>query len=110
MCNDYLVTMHIYKIKGGLIHFSKISILHIRSYRRINSNLQVTVQMSIIIVRLQLHIHTCTFTVYLYEYPHLFDIMSTPPPPPPAPPKAFPYDHLFKLLMIGDAGVGKVRS
>lgn len=36
--------------------------------------------------------------------------MSTPnpPPPPPAPPKAFPYDHLFKLLMIGDAGVGKV--
>eukprot|EP01083_Nonionella_stella_P159816 521820_1 len=33
--------------------------------------------------------------------------MSAPPPPPPAPPKAFPYDHLFKLLMIGDAGVGK---
>jgi len=30
-----------------------------------------------------------------------------PPPPPAAPPKAFPYDHLFKLLMIGDAGVGK---
>jgi|EP01083_Nonionella_stella_P096301 Ras-related protein Rab-18 len=29
------------------------------------------------------------------------------PPPPPAPPKSFPYDHLFKLLMIGDAGVGK---
>jgi len=28
-------------------------------------------------------------------------------PPPPAPPKSFPYDHLFKLLMIGDAGVGK---
>jgi hypothetical protein len=36
-------------------------------------------------------------------------IMSAPPPPP-APPKSFPYDHLFKLLMIGDAGVGKVRS
>ena len=37
--------------------------------------------------------------------------MPTPPPPPPsaAPPKSFPYDHLFKLLMIGDAGVGKVR-
>ncbi len=34
--------------------------------------------------------------------------MSVPPPPPP-PPKSFPYDHLFKLLMIGDAGVGKVR-
>lgn len=33
--------------------------------------------------------------------------MSAPPPPPAAPPKAFPYDHLFKLLMIGDAGVGK---
>lgn len=33
--------------------------------------------------------------------------MSAPPPPPPVPPKAFPYDHLFKLLMIGDAGVGK---
>lgn len=32
------------------------------------------------------------------------------PPPPPAPPKSFPYDHLFKLLMIGDAGVGKVRN
>ena len=31
-------------------------------------------------------------------------------PPPPAPPKSFPYDHLFKLLMIGDAGVGKVSS
>jgi len=30
-----------------------------------------------------------------------------PAPPPPAPPKSFPYDHLFKLLMIGDAGVGK---
>jgi GTPase SAR1 family protein len=35
--------------------------------------------------------------------------MSAPPPPPSAaPPKTFPYDHLFKLLMIGDAGVGKV--
>mmetsp|Transcript_22257 Transcript_22257/g.32514 ORF Transcript_22257/g.32514 Transcript_22257/m.32514 type:complete len:224 (-) Transcript_22257:456-1127(-) len=33
--------------------------------------------------------------------------MSSQPPPPAAPPKAFPYDHLFKLLMIGDAGVGK---
>lgn len=32
----------------------------------------------------------------------------SPPPPPAAPPKKnFPYDHLFKLLMIGDAGVGK---
>jgi len=30
-------------------------------------------------------------------------------PPPPAPPRAgVPYDHLFKVLMIGDAGVGKV--
>lgn len=35
----------------------------------------------------------------------------SPPPPPAAPPKKnFPYDHLFKLLMIGDAGVGKVSS
>ena len=25
-------------------------------------------------------------------------------------PQAFPYDHLFKLLMIGDAAVGKVRA
>lgn len=24
-----------------------------------------------------------------------------------APPQTFPYDHLFKILMIGDAGVGK---
>jgi GTPase SAR1 family protein len=24
--------------------------------------------------------------------------------------QSFPYDHLFKLLMIGDAGVGKVCS
>ncbi len=24
------------------------------------------------------------------------------------PPQTFPYDHLFKLLIIGDAGVGKV--
>ncbi len=36
--------------------------------------------------------------------------MSAIPPPPPAPPMAFPYDHLFKLLMIGDAGVGKVSA
>lgn len=25
----------------------------------------------------------------------------------PPPPQTFPYDHLFKILMIGDAGVGK---
>lgn len=25
------------------------------------------------------------------------------------PPQTFPYDHLFKILVIGDAGVGKVR-
>ena len=25
-------------------------------------------------------------------------------------PQSFPYDHLFKLLMIGDAGVGKVSE
>lgn len=24
------------------------------------------------------------------------------------PPQTFPYDHLFKILIIGDAGVGKV--
>ena len=30
--------------------------------------------------------------------------MSAPPPPP----QSFPYDHLFKILTIGDAGVGKV--
>jgi hypothetical protein len=24
------------------------------------------------------------------------------------PPQTFPYDHLFKILVIGDAGVGKV--
>ncbi len=29
--------------------------------------------------------------------------------PPPPPPQSFPYDHLFKILTIGDAGVGKVR-
>lgn len=27
----------------------------------------------------------------------------------PAAPQSFPYDHLFKILIIGDAGVGKVR-
>jgi hypothetical protein len=32
---------------------------------------------------------------------------SSNPPPPPA---TVPYDHLFKVLMIGDAGVGKVCS
>lgn len=32
--------------------------------------------------------------------------MSAPPPPP----QSFPYDHLFKILTIGDAGVGKVRE
>lgn len=26
----------------------------------------------------------------------------------PPPPQSFPYDHLFKILTIGDAGVGKV--
>ena len=26
----------------------------------------------------------------------------------PAAPQTFPYDHLFKILIIGDAGVGKV--
>jgi hypothetical protein len=31
--------------------------------------------------------------------------MNAPPPPP----QSFPYDHLFKILTIGDAGVGKVR-
>jgi len=30
------------------------------------------------------------------------------PPPPPPPSTSAPYDHLFKVLMIGDAGVGKV--
>ena len=25
-------------------------------------------------------------------------------------PQSFPYDHLFKLLMIGDAAVGKVSN
>jgi GTPase SAR1 family protein len=33
-----------------------------------------------------------------------------PPAPPPPPGQTFPYDHLFKLLMIGDAGVGKVSQ
>ena len=33
-----------------------------------------------------------------------------PPPPPSAPPtQGFPYDYLFKVLIIGDASVGKVR-
>jgi GTPase SAR1 family protein len=27
---------------------------------------------------------------------------------PPAPPAALPYDYLFKVLIIGDASVGKV--
>lgn len=30
--------------------------------------------------------------------------MAAPPPP------TYPYDHLFKILIIGDAGVGKVRT
>uniref|UniRef100_A0A7S2UMV5 Ras-related protein Rab-18 n=1 Tax=Attheya septentrionalis TaxID=420275 RepID=A0A7S2UMV5_9STRA len=30
-----------------------------------------------------------------------------PPAPPPPPGQTVPYDHLFKILMIGDAGVGK---
>lgn len=29
-------------------------------------------------------------------------------PPPPAAPGTFPYDYLFKVLIIGDASVGKV--
>lgn len=31
----------------------------------------------------------------------------TPPPAPPASAMAKAYDHLFKLLLIGDSGVGK---
>ena len=27
-----------------------------------------------------------------------------------APPQTFPYDYLFKVLIIGDASVGKVRT
>ena len=33
----------------------------------------------------------------------------TPTPAAP-PPQTFPYDYLFKVLIIGDASVGKVRS
>eukprot|EP00978_Attheya_sp_CCMP212_P047019 scaffold421188_cov47-Attheya_sp.AAC.9 len=33
-----------------------------------------------------------------------------PPAPPPPPGQTVPYDHLFKILMIGDAGVGKVSQ
>jgi hypothetical protein len=36
--------------------------------------------------------------------------MVPPPPPPSAPPKEFPYDYLFKVLVIGDASVGKVSQ
>ena len=32
--------------------------------------------------------------------------MSAPPGAPP--PQTFPYDYLFKVLIIGDASVGKV--
>ena len=28
----------------------------------------------------------------------------------PPPPQTYPYDHLFKILIIGDAGVGKVSG
>ena len=31
-------------------------------------------------------------------------------PPPPAAPGSLPYDYLFKVLIIGDASVGKVRE
>lgn len=31
----------------------------------------------------------------------------TPPPTPPLPPPSLPSDFLFKLLLIGDSGVGK---
>jgi len=34
--------------------------------------------------------------------------MSAPPVPPP--PQNFPYDYLFKVLIIGDASVGKVSE
>ena len=33
--------------------------------------------------------------------------MASAPPAPP--PQTFPYDYLFKVLIIGDASVGKVR-
>ncbi len=38
---------------------------------------------------------------------HFLFTMSSPPPKGP---QSFPYDHLFKLLMIGDAAVGKVST
>ena len=31
-----------------------------------------------------------------------------PAPPAAPPPQTFPYDYLFKVLIIGDASVGKV--
>ena len=31
-----------------------------------------------------------------------------PAPPTAPPPQTFPYDYLFKVLIIGDASVGKV--
>ena len=31
-----------------------------------------------------------------------------PAPPGAPPPQTFPYDYLFKVLIIGDASVGKV--
>lgn len=44
-------------------------------------------------------------SIYLFAHASLnSSTMSAPPPPP----QSFPYDHLFKILTIGDAGVGKV--
>ena len=33
-----------------------------------------------------------------------------PAPPAAPPPQTFPYDYLFKVLIIGDASVGKVSN
>lgn len=38
-----------------------------------------------------------------YKYLHE-NTMAAPPP------QTFPYDHLFKILIIGDAATGKVRA
>lgn len=39
-----------------------------------------------------------------YEHTRSSPIMAAPPP------QGFPYDNLFKILIIGDAATGKVRG
>jgi len=53
---------------------------------------------------------TSTFTILHTHTPYIHtEIDKMAAPPPPSAPGSLPYNYLFKVLIIGDASVGKVR-